>query len=230
VRRVGVGLALAAALFTSACAAGQDAQTAEVRSSLDGTYATLGKIALRALAIQAPADSLYYPAGSDAPLTLVLVNTDSSTHAKPDKLVSISSPAAAGWAAYPTLAQAQAAMAASTGTPSAPAPAASATPTTPPASAGEIVPGNSAAPGASSAASQTAISIPPQRRVSWGVPEATGALLLTGLREKLYPASTIPITFTFADAGSITVAVPVQLSSSPNSSVLPGPSATGAVG
>jgi hypothetical protein len=72
------------------------------------------------------------------------------------------------------------------------------------------------------------VTIGPGQRVSWGVPEAEGALLLLGLKRQLYPGTTVSITFTFAEAGSVTVAVPVQLSSNPTSSVLPVPSQSGA--
>ncbi len=74
----------------------------------------------------------------------------------------------------------------------------------------------------------TSVPIGPGQRISWGVPEATGALVLTGAKRAIYPGSTIPITFSFTDAGAVTVAVPVQITSSPATSVLPAPSGSGA--
>lgn len=187
VRRLGIAVALAASLLTAACAAGRHAQTSEERPTLDGTYASIGKIGLRGLALEAPTGP-NYPAGSSVAVRLVLVNSSSGSSAKSDTLVGISSPAFSGWAAYPTLAQAQVATGGAT----------------------------------------TAVPIGPGQRVSWGVPDATGALQLTGSKQPLYPGTTVPVTFRFADAGSVQVAVPIALSGSPASSVLPGPSGSGA--
>jgi len=50
--------------------------------------------------------------------------------------------------------------------------------------------------------------------VSFGVNGTDHVLVLTGLSSTLFPASTIPVTFTFANAGSVTVDVPVQITAS----------------
>lgn len=232
-RRLGLGLAVVAALLSSAaCAVDQQAQTASEKPTLDGTNATLGHIALRGLAIEPPLlqKTPYYPPGSRADVMLVIVNTGTTS----DRLTSISSPSVRGWAAYRTLAEEETVNRAQAGSasaaPSTPAPS-------PSSSAGRSRRSGSPAP-ASGSASATAstsslpqplrsVSIPAGRQVSWGVPAATGALQLVGTKGRLYPASTIKLTFTFANAGSITVPVPIQLSETPASSVLPGPSAVG---
>jgi hypothetical protein len=227
VRRIGLGLAVAAALLTTACAAGQQAATANEQATLDGVNRTLGSIALRGLAIEAPAATSYAP-GSSARLRLVIVNTGETT----DKLTSITSSAASGWAAYRTIAAADRAVAAqrsSTGT----------SPSTSSSSASESTSASTSESAASAPSSASAprvpsplqsVSLPPGGRVSWGVPDATGALLLTGTRGRLYPGTIVQVTFTFELAGTITVPVPIQLSSSPDTSVIPGPSATGQQG
>jgi hypothetical protein len=184
---MGIAIAVTASLLTSACAAGRHAQTDQERATLDGTYATVGKIDLRGLALDAP-NTTSYPPGSSVPVRLVLINSSTGRQAKSDTLVGISSPAFTGWAAYPTIAQAQ------------------------------LATGGAA----------TAVPIGPGQRISWGVPEATGALQLTGLKRVLYPGTTVSITFSFTDAGTVTVSVPVALTSSPASSVLPAPSGSGA--
>jgi copper(I)-binding protein len=226
VRRLGIAAAVAASLLTSACAAGRHAQTAQERATLDGTYASVGSIDLRGLAIAAPSGPSY-PAGSAVTVKLVLINSSTGRSAKSDTLVGISSPAFNGWAAYPTIAAAQAAT-------SGPTSAASSSSsgnvaTSPPATQGESI---SAAPSVSTTPSAggpvTSVPIGPGQRISWGVPEATGALVLTGAKRAIYPGSTIPITFSFTDAGAVTVAVPVQITSSPATSVLPAPSGSGA--
>ena len=47
-------------------------------------------------------------------------------------------------------------------------------------------------------------------------------VLLRGLKDgPLFPDTSIPVTFQFASAGSVTLQVPVQLSVAPNNSVVP---------
>jgi hypothetical protein len=95
VRRAVVGLAVVAALSTAACGAGQVAETADEKPTLDGTNADIGKIALRGLALEAPSGTSF-SANSDPGIKVVLVNTGS----KADQLVKVSSPVATTWANY----------------------------------------------------------------------------------------------------------------------------------
>jgi copper(I)-binding protein len=230
VRRIGLGLAVAVALLSTACAAGKQAGTANEQASLDGVNRTLGSIALRGLAVEAP-EATSYPAGSTAQLKLVIVNTGTSD----DKLTSITTPSATGWAAYRTTAAADRAIAADQSG-SAPAEQSSSAPASAPAASGsdtgsasgsESAPSSSAAPAPRVPQPLSSVRLPAGGRVSWGVPEAKGALLLLGTQGTLYPGTTIRVTFTFDQAGSITISVPIQLTSSPGTSVIPGPSATG---
>jgi copper(I)-binding protein len=191
-RRAGIAVAAIAALLTSACAAGQQAETAEESPTLDGTNADVGKIALRGLAIESPHGIAYQP-GSSATVKIVIVNRGSST----DRLTSITSPAASGWAAYGGAAASSSA---------------------------------SSGPAAEVLKPLSAVAITPGDRVSYGTPDATGTLLLTQVKQAIRPGTQISMTFTFADAGSVKVTVPVQLSTNPPTAVLPGPSATGQVG
>jgi copper(I)-binding protein len=46
--------------------------------------------------------------------------------------------------------------------------------------------------------------------------------------KRLYPGAAVSLTFTFANAGSVTVMVPVGLSSSPGTAVVSPPSSSGA--
>lgn len=50
---------------------------------------------------------------------------------------------------------------------------------------------------------------------------STRTVVLTKLTDKLYPGNAVQITFRFAKAGSTTVRVPVQLTTTPNNAVLP---------
>jgi copper(I)-binding protein len=193
VRRVGIGLALIAALLTAGCAAGQQAQTAQQKPTLDGTYADLGPLKLRGIAIEAPSGaSTAYSPGSAALMKLVIVNTGQ----RPDTLTSITSPAFSDWGSYASPTDASAVASAATASPT-----------------------SGGLPSA-----QQSVVVVPGSRVSWGMPESTRALLLRDLTGKLYPAATVPVTFTFQNAGSVKVAVPVGLSLVPGSSVIPVPS------
>lgn len=187
-RRTGMGLSAglvaAVALLTSACAAGQKSQTADVNESIDGTSVHVGAITLGGLAIQAP-KAVYYPTGSDVPVRVVIVNSGN----KADKLTSITSSSIAGWT-----------------------------------TTGAGATSTSTASGASS------VTIGAGKRASFGVPDSKAVLQLSQIKSDLHPGSTVPLTFTFANAGTITVRVPVQLSSAPQTAVLPGPSATGQQG
>lgn len=228
VRRIGLGLVAAAALLTSGCAAGQQAATANESATLDGVNKTLGNIALRGLAI-APPPAGGYPVGSNPLVKLVIVNTGTDA----DALTEISTPVATTWAAYRTVAEAgrvladAASSATASESPSAPvsdtASAASGSPSGSSSTSGS----RSAAPSSTAPAPPNRlplIPLAPGRRVSWGVPEATGAMILLDTTRILHPGTTIRVTFTFRRAGTITVPVPIQLTSSPNFSFIPSPS------
>lgn len=89
-RRVAVSLLACAALLTSACAAGQHAQTAEQTPAMDAAGGAIGTIQLHAVAIAAPPNGPSYSSGQDAVLDLVIVNTGTSD----DTLTGISTSAA----------------------------------------------------------------------------------------------------------------------------------------
>ena len=221
VTRIGVGLAVAAALLTSACAAGQHAQTANEKPTINGTNASVGSIDLRAIVIEPPSGTTpYYPSGSDMALKIVIVNNAT----QPDELTSITSTAVSDWGAFTTTADADAVVAAN---------AAAQAPTSAPPSAASTAPQSTSAPSPSAGTSSTPVAqLPtPQRtvpiaangRVGYGTPEATGALLLIGANRDIYPATSISLTFRFANAGSVTVLVPVGASLVMPASVIPAP-------
>ena len=70
------------------------------------------------------------------------------------------------------------------------------------------------------------IVIPAGNKVAYGTPIGTGELLLLKAKQRLYPGSSITITFTFAQAGSVTATVPVQLSDNAGTETVPEPSTT----
>lgn len=199
-RRVGsvvvaVGAVLTTAFSTAGCATGQHAATAEETPAIDGAIGTVGPIDLRGVAVLAPdTGATSYPQGSNAAMTAVIVNTST----KPDTLTSISSPAATGWVLLDG---------STTLLPVAPSSS-----------------GTSSGPPVVGAVPPQVVTIPPGRSVAFALPSSTQSLFLTGLKQQLYTASSVAVTFTFQAAGAITITVPVQLTPTAGSSTLPAPS------
>ena len=110
-RTLGIGLAVAIALLTSACAAGQEASTANEKNTIDGVNADVGPIHIRGMVIDAP--TLLYKKNDSATVKVVLVNTS----AKPDQLTSLTSPAITDWGTFNTAAAADAVLAANSSRP-----------------------------------------------------------------------------------------------------------------
>jgi hypothetical protein len=77
---------------------------------------------------------------------------------------------------------------------------------------------------------QQSVSIVAGGRVSYGVPETDAVLLLLHAKTRIYPGTTIQLTFIFTNAGRITVTVPVGLSANPAQSFLPAPTSSAGFG
>lgn len=84
-------LGLAAALLLAGCGSGQKAQTYQEKSVADATNDSVGTIAVRNLAVEGPPTGTVLLQGSDAPMTVTLVNEGGQD----DTLVSVTTPAAA---------------------------------------------------------------------------------------------------------------------------------------
>ncbi|MGH8962475.1 MAG: hypothetical protein ACRDWT_15030 [Jatrophihabitantaceae bacterium] len=213
-RRMGMGLVLACAtLLTAACATGQQAATANETPAIDGTSGLVGSIHVAAVALKAPPISCYLP-GSDAALTFVIVNAGRSA----DSLASVSSPRFKSSLVAANAADAASYTQAEPGTGScAPAPSGSASSSATPPAPSQPLP--------SAGGPQT---IPPGQSLQLGLTgtgtdtSAEPVVILRGLTGgALYAGESIPVTFTFAGAGELTLTVPVQLSVAPNNSTIP---------
>lgn len=68
--------------------------------------------------------------------------------------------------------------------------------------------------GSSTSGGSQVVPIASGDRASFGVPDATGGLVLLGTKGTIYPGTIVRITFTFARAGTVTVPVPVRLTDS----------------
>lgn len=221
-RAVLVALVAVGGVTLAGCGAGQQAQTAEQRPTIDGTNAQAGSLALRGIAIQYPEGGVHVQ-GSDARLRLVLVNEGR----QPDALVEVRTDAAEdvtfapagqpgeGTAASPTpeptataTPSATASGATASGSPSGTATASGE------ASASATGSPTTGAPTASPTEEATEeatsrVEIPPAALVSF---RDTGAeITLVGLTRALRAAEVVPITFVFENAGEVTVDVSVAV-------------------
>jgi copper(I)-binding protein len=206
-------IAIAALATTSACAAGQHAQTAEESPTLDGTAGIIGALHLNEVAIAAPTAGPSYPVGSAVQVLAAIVNTGTT----PDQLVGVSATGATGSTLYASQTDAAAVL---TATPSASASSA-ATDTSVAGSSSSAPSGTSTSATASAPPSATSsagtalneLDLPAGELTGLGLGPADRVLVLTGLSATLFPGTTLAVTFRFASAGTITLQVPVMLTS-----------------
>jgi copper(I)-binding protein len=206
---VAVGLA---AIGLVGCSAGQVTQTDRVLPAVDGNAGDAGDNALRDVLIAAPESGGDYSAGDDAPLTLTIVNRGTAD----DELTSVSSPAAGkveligdttlpSRAALRVLVPEESSSASATSTETSETSETSAT--------SESSPGSTetSQPAGSSSAAGTAASEPAVTGTELA-PEVVGSLsiVLTDLTADLLPGRNVPITFVFAEGGSVTINVPID--------------------
>ena len=64
----------AALLLLTGCGSGQKAQTYLEKATAEATNDVIGALSVRALAVLPPEDGISYPAGGDAPLSMIVVN------------------------------------------------------------------------------------------------------------------------------------------------------------
>lgn len=209
-RSVLAGLVVVGGLALAGCGAGQFAQTAQDKPTVDGQMAQIGPIAIRDAALEYPPGGVY-ERGTDARLRMTIVNSGVS----PDSLVSASSPAATavtisegGSAATGSATPEPAATGSGTASASAtPTGTASVTPT----AGGSPSPTASGSPSASPTASGTAenaqIQLPSNSYVSFR--EEGPRVMLTGLTKQLRPGQNVIVTLTFQNAGSVTMTIAV---------------------
>jgi copper(I)-binding protein len=198
IRRFSLGVvAIGATLLTASCAAGQDAMTSVEVSVIDGANADVGDIALRVVLVQTPADGSY-AVGTDAQIKAVLANNGQSD----DSLTGVTAPAFSAVTLYGNgaIAGAESILDGDNAT-------ASPAPTAFPAGTGSV----------------TALDIKAGAALSIGQTNDGPAVLLRSLTadgagddKGLFPGESVPVTFSFKNAGSVTVQVPVELSKTAN--------------
>jgi copper(I)-binding protein len=205
-RATAIGVLLLGPVTLSACSSGQVNQTAlQARDKVGGT-AQLGQLTLREVTLAYP-PSGSYARGGEAVLNAAIVNSGG----KADTLVSIKGRDFQGVRVTGTGSQVSAAL----GGTSAPA----ATTTTASSGAASTTAASPTSPTSSAAAGTAATaplpSQPPSSDANIQIPSNTAVFLgqnaphvsLVGFTRPLTPAQSVPVTFTFRDAGSVTMNV-----------------------
>lgn len=146
---------------------------------------------LHAVALAGPAGGPSYAVGQNAALDLVVVNTGT----QPDTLTGVSSSVASGATTAPTAADAAGLIG---------SPSASATDSSSPTD-------TTSASGSSAAGAFSPIQIAAGTSQAFGVQPTDPVIILTGLKQQLFPGTQITVTFTFRSAGSVTMIVPIAL-------------------
>jgi len=199
------GLGLAAVLGVAGCSAGQITQTDSQLPAVNGAEHTQGAIALRNAVLAYP-EGGSYPEGSEAPLVLTIVNTGSAG----DTLTEVTSPVAAS-ATVTGSKDLPGGFAIEVGTPGENAEVgghSSAAPTPTPSGAPSSAPGSTTAQAPGSVAPTTSAKAPNQRLGELEI-------VLEDINTRLFPGKTVPVTFVFANAGPVTVELPIGASSEP---------------
>ena len=177
------------ALGTTACGAGQIAQTANQAAAVNGSFATLGEIALRDVHIVFPSSGSNAEFVNGGPLQLAFLISNNSPY-KNDRLESITFKSGSGTATIDGSRDIPATKSLRAGQPSQ-----------------LLVTSSSSAPSgsvASSTSSSNNSADPSETRIS---------VTLTGAGKQITPGLTVPLVFTFAQAGQTTLNVPVDAGS-----------------
>lgn len=206
-----VAIGASALLGIVGCSAGQVAQTAEMPPAVNGNSGQVGTIALRNVQVAFPESGEAYKEGEDAPLLLSIVNSGTED----DELVSVSSPAGevepignpvipAGTALQIVLPDENTSATSTTTTTTESAPETSGSE----APSGSEEPSGSESPSATSEApAETEAVAPPV--------VGTMSLVITGLTADLPYGKNVPVTFEFANAGKITIQLPIGAPATP---------------
>lgn len=243
VRTRGGGLVITAltvgALVLSGCAAGKKAPTSEESAAIDGNAASIGNLLLREVAIAAPANGPSYAQGSDANLQLTLVNDgrtpDTLTGVTTSAAASVSESGTSGDLCSPATSPTPSSSASGSGTAetSGAASSSASSSSASSSSAGSSSASSSSAKSSSSKSSSAPSSAPSSAassgaaafapitiagncRIAFGIGAGGPGLALHGLTAQLFPAAIVNVTFTFQNAGPVTVEVPVQLTTGQN--------------
>jgi copper(I)-binding protein len=207
-----VALGVSALLGIVGCSAGQVAQTAEMEPAVNGNSGQVGTIALRNVQVAFPESGEPYKAGDDAPLLLSIVNSGGED----DELVRVTTPAGEvepiGNPAIPAGTSLQVVL------PDENTSASETTTTTESVeteTSGSEQPSGSEEPSGSESPSATSTESPAETEAVAPPVVGTMSLVITGLTADLPYGKNVPVTFEFANAGKITIQLPVGAPATP---------------
>lgn len=229
-----VAIGAGALLGIVGCGAGQVSQTAEMPPAVNGNHGQAGPIALRNVMVAFPANGEAYRTGEDAPLLLSIVNTGLAD----DELIAVTSPAgeveltgnpvipggtslrivlpAENPAASTTETTESSGTESSTGTTEGSSSETSGTEASGTETTGGEAPSTEAPSNETSEATGTTESAAPESTEDAAAPVVgTMSLVITGLSADLPFGKTVPVTFEFANAGKVTIRLPVAAPSTP---------------
>jgi copper(I)-binding protein len=223
-----VAIGVSALLGIVGCGAGQVTQTARMEPAVNGNTGQAGDIMLRDVRVAFPESGEPYEEGDDAPLLLAIVNVG----ADEDRLVGATSPAGriemVGNPSLPPQTALQVVL--PEDNPAASSAAGTTTTTTSQTSqtsetSGAETPGSessspeSSSPESSSPESSQSSSseLPTAAETEAVSPSAVGtlSLVITGLTGELPFGKTVPVTFEFERAGTVTISLPIAAPATP---------------
>jgi copper(I)-binding protein len=215
-----VAFGVSALLGIVGCSAGQVAQTAEMEPAVNGNTGQVGTIALRDVQVAFPESGEPYKEGEDAPLLLSIVNTGGED----DELVGVTTPAGQveliGNPAIPAGTSLQIVLPDENTSASATTTSTSTSETSEtseaPESEGSEAPGTETSEtSGSSETSATTTGSPADTEAVAPPVVGTMSLVITGLTADLPFGKNVPVTFEFANAGTITIQLPIGAPSTP---------------
>jgi copper(I)-binding protein len=222
-----VAIGVSALLGIVGCGAGQVAQTAEMEPAVNGNSGQVGDLMLRDVMVAFP-ESGRYEAGDDAPLLLTIVNVGSEG----DELVGVTSPAGEveqlgnpklpGRSALQVVLPGENAAASTTEetttTTTTEGSETSGSETSGSETSGSETSGSETSGSETSATGESASSaVTPTSVPDDDTPDVVGtiSLVIRGLTGPLPFGKTVPVTFEFANAGRVTINLPVAAPSTP---------------
>jgi copper(I)-binding protein len=226
-RLLPVVLGIGAALVVSGCSAGQITQTDTQVPAVNGSMGTVKQIAVRDMQLAYPTGKRFYSRGDSASVIVTIANSGETS----DKLTAVSSPQFSsggqivGDATIPahhaitakaTTVSPLTTTATSTTSTSATATSTTGTSTTGTSTTGTSTMGTSTTGTSTSGASTSTSAVPTSTASVPPLQIGTVQITLVGLNlDKLQAGQTVQVTLTFANAGDLTLTVPIAADPAP---------------
>ena len=216
-------LGIGAAILVSGCSAGQITQTDTQVPAVNGSSGTIKQIAVRDAQLAFPTAKRSYGRGDSAAVIVTIANSGEAS----DKLTGVSSPqfgsgqiiGDSNIPGFHAIAASATAVTPQPSTTSASAPTTStsstSTSTTGTSTTGTSTTGTSTT-GTSTTGTSTSTSATTTSASAPELPIGTIRIQLVGLNvDKILPGQTVQVTFTFANAGDLTLTLPIAADKSP---------------